>query len=53
MYIIQWNYKYIIVADAFNYSFKIIDLEQNKVTSNIGGIHTKEVQSIKKIYHPI
>ena len=52
-HIIQWNDKYIIVADVNNKSFKIIDLEKNKVTSDIGGQHTDKVVSIKKIYHPI
>ena len=52
-HIIQWNDKYIIVADVNNKSFKIIDLEENKVISNIGGKHTDKVISIKKIYHPI
>ncbi len=45
--IFNWNEKYIIVADVDNKSFKII------VISDIGGQHTKEVYSIKKIYHPI
>lgn len=52
-HIIQWNYKYIIVSDIFHKAFKIIDLEQNKVVSNIGGQHTEVLKSIKKIYHPI
>ena len=52
-HIIEWNNKYIIVADYYNKSFKIIDLDENKIISNIGGQHTDEVISIKKIYHPI
>ena len=52
-HIIEWNDKYIIVADATNKSFKIIDLEENQVISNIGGLHTNFVFSIKKINHPI
>ena len=52
-YIIEWNNKYIIVADYDNKSFKIIDLEENKVICDIKGKHTKEVVCIKKIYHPI
>ena len=52
-HIIQWNEKYIIVADVNNKSFKIIDLEENKIISDIGGQHTDEVKCIKKVYHPI
>ena len=52
-HIIEWNNKYIIVADVNNKSFKIIDLDENKIISDIGGQHTKEVKSIKMIYHPI
>ena len=52
-HIIQWNEKYIIVADYNNKSFKIIDLEENKIISDIGGQHTYNVRCIKKIYHPI
>ena len=51
--IIQWNNKYIIVADVNNKSFKVIDFEENKVISNITGQHTNKVKCIKKIYHPI
>ena len=53
MHIIQWNQKYIIVADVSNKSFKIIDLEENKIISDIKGQHTKEVKCIKKINHPV
>ena len=52
-HIIQWNEKYIIVADVNNKSFKIIDSEENKIISNFGGQHIGSVYSIKKIYHPI
>ena len=52
-HIIEWNNKYIIVADFDNKSFKIIDLEQNKIICNIKGQHSDNVVSIKKIYHPI
>jgi len=52
-HIIEWNNKYIIVANYYNKSFKIIDLEENKIISDIGGQHKDEVTSIKKIYHPI
>ena len=52
-HIIQWNYKYAIVADFCNKSFKIIDLEEDQIISIVNGHHTKEVKSIKKINHPI
>ena len=52
-HIIKWNNKYIIFADYNNKSFKIIDLDDNKIISDIGGQHTREVKCIKKIYHPI
>jgi len=51
--IIEWNDKYIIVADFGNKSFKIIDNETFKLISDIKGVHKKGVKSIKKIYHPI
>ena len=52
-HIIKWNNKYIIVADCWNKSFKIIDLEENKIISDIKGQHTDEVKCVKKINHPI
>jgi len=52
-HIIEWNNKYIIVVDVNNKSFKIIDLDENKIISDIGGQHTKDATCIKKIYHPI
>ena len=52
-HIIQWNEKYIIVADFNNNSFKIIDFEQDKIISDIGGQHKGYVTSIKKINHPV
>ena len=52
-HIIEWNNKYIIVADVNNKSFKIIDLDENKIISDIGGQHSNNVKCIKKIYHPI
>ena len=52
-HIIEWNNKYIIVADYNNKSIKIIDLEENKIICDINGQHTDEVITIKKIYHPI
>ena len=51
--IIDWNDKYIMVADSNNKSFKIINIEIFKVISDIKGIHKNKVKSIKKIYHPI
>ena len=52
-HIIHWNNKFILVSDYNNKSFKIVDLEENKVISDISGQHTDKVVSIKKIYHPI
>ena len=51
-HIIKWNNKYIIVADYENKSFKIIDLEENKIICDIKGQHSNNVICIKKIYHP-
>ena len=51
--IIEWNNKYIITADFWNKSFKIIDFESYKIISNIKGNNTDEVVCIKKIYHPV
>ena len=50
-HIIQWNYKYIIVADLKNKCFKIINLEKETI-KNIEKHHTDNVVCIKKIYHP-
>jgi len=51
MHIINWDNKYIIVADLKNCSFKIIDIDVEKIITNI---RQKDcVVSIKKIYHPI
>ena len=52
-HIIEWNNKYIIVANYENKSFKIIDLDKSKNISEIQGLHLKDLYSIKKIYHPI
>jgi hypothetical protein len=52
-HIIQWNDLYTIVADVNNRSFKIIDFEDNKVISDIKGLHTDDIVCIKKFYHPI
>ena len=51
MHIIQWNNKYIIVADYYNKSFKIINIENENIL-DINGQHTKQVKCIKKINHP-
>ena len=51
-HIIQWDDKYAIVADYNGKSFKIINMESLRVENDIGGSHTKEVKSIKKIRHP-
>jgi WD40 repeat protein len=51
-YIIQWNYKYIIITDRSNNSFKVIDLENNIIISNIIASE-KDLKCIKKIKHPI
>ena len=53
VHIIEWNNKYIIVADYYNKSFKIIDIEENKMICDINGQHTDKLVSIKKIYHPL
>jgi len=50
-HIIQWNNKYIIVADYLNKCFKIINLE-NEIIEDIEKRHTESVICIKKIYHP-
>ena len=49
-HIIQWNTKYAIVG-AFNKSFKIVDLEEEKVVGEIKA-HYEEIICVKKIYHP-
>ena len=51
-HIIEWNKKYIIVADYNNKTFKIIDIENNSI-NNIKSEHKKELVCIKKINHPI
>ena len=50
-HIIQWNNRYVIVADSNNKTFKIINID-NKNISNIHAQHTQEVICIKKINHP-
>ena len=51
-YIIEWNTKYIIALDGINKSLKIIDLDTNKVISNLKRRHMKP-KFVKKLYHPI
>ena len=51
MHIIQWNSKYIIVADFGNKCFKIINLE-NGIIKDIEKQHTDYVKCIKKINYP-
>jgi len=51
VHIIQWNNKYIIVADYNNKCFKIINLE-NEIIKDIEKQHNYYVKCIKKIYHP-
>ena len=53
MHIIEWNSKYIIVADFDNISFKIIDIEKYEIISDINSNHSLKLKTIKKIYHPI
>jgi len=50
-HIIQWNNKYIIVADFYNKCFKVINLENEKI-KDIEKQHADGVKCIKKIYHP-
>ena len=52
MTIIEWNYKYIIVADYHNNGYKIIDKENSIVISDIKNIHNEGLICIKKIFHP-
>ena len=51
-HIIEWNKKYIIVADVNNKSFKIINIDDGAIY-NINTEHKKELTSIKKVNHPI
>ena len=51
-HIIEWNKKYIIVADFNNKTFKIIDIENNSIY-DIKNEHKNLLYCIKKIYHPI
>ena len=51
-HIIEWNSKYTLVADFYNKSFKVIDIEEGKMIKDIKGQHNDYVKCIKKIYHP-
>ena len=51
-HIIEWNNKYIIVADYNNKLFKIIDIDNNSI-HDIKIEHKNNLVSIKKINHPI
>ena len=51
-HIIEWNKKYIIVADFNNKKFKIIDIENNSI-NDIVPEHKDKLICIKKINHPI
>lgn len=53
MSIIQWNNKYIIVADYKDKSFKIIDFKNGKFITDFKAYHKGNVKCIKKISHPI
>ena len=50
--ILSWNDKYFICNDYHNNSFKLINIENNKVISNIK-INTENILCLKKIKHPI
>jgi len=52
-HIIQWNNKFILVADYNNKSFKIVDIEKYKFISDINGQHIDKVVCVKKLYHPV
>ena len=51
-HIIEWNNKYIIVADYNNKLFKIIDIDKNSI-HDIKIEHKDKLACIKKINHPI
>ena len=51
-HILSWNDKYFICTDYHNNSFKLINMENNKVISNIK-INTENILCLKKINHPI
>ena len=49
LHIIEWNNKYLIVADSMARSFKIIDLDIGKVISNFETKHQTNIICVKKI----
>ena len=49
-HIIQWNEKYVIVANFNNKSFIIVDLDDKKIFNNENIEHTMEVKCVKNIY---
>ena len=52
--IIQWSEKYIIFADNNNSkSFKILDMDEMQIISNVGGKHHNPITCIKKINHSL
>ena len=50
-HIIEWNSKYLIVADYKNKSFKVIDIEEETIIDNI--YNDKKIICIKKVYSQI
>ena len=52
-HIIEWNEKYFLAAERKSTSFKIIDLENNIILSNINEQHIAGIICIKKIYHSL
>jgi len=50
-HIIEWNKKYIIVADVNNKSFKIINIDDGSIY-NINTEHKDKLNCIKKVNHP-
>ena len=53
VYLIIWNDNYMIAADKDNKSFKIFDIEKNKIISEKKGVHKGELTCLKKVLHPI
>ena len=52
-HIIEWNNKYMIVADFNNNSFKIVDYEGKKTFFDIKAQHKDNVKCVKKVLHPL
>ena len=51
--IINWNDKYIIAIDYYNNAYKIIDLEEGKVITDVREQQIKQVKCVKKLSHPL